>query len=478
MTMGTTPFHDGVRGFAPRLTLTHRILGVVALGLLGVGLLQLLYSERVLENAILEQSKRQAAVFLRGVEREIQRRPEPLATDGLRGVLLEAVRDDHGYFGFSVLQAYVYDREGNVLAHTEPGEHPPRELNGYYGEVVRRDVAYLGSEVERYRDPTTGTITTATDVIIPLHVDGKVAGGIEVELDLGRTMETVRKLDDSYEDHLLGMLVIASVALLSLVGWVIYRGLVAPVRRLGVVTGRIADGEFTTRVHDRGADEIGSLGRSINTMADNIQRLFTEQEQAYLGSLKSLMKALETKDAYTASHSGRVTHFSLLLGRRVGVPEGDLELLKQGALMHDLGKIGIPDAILNKPGPLDDAEYEEMKKHPVYTYEIMKPLKSFQVFSDVARWHHERWDGAGYPDGLKGEEIPLLARIVAIADTWDAMTGDRVYRKGMAVEKALAILESEKDSGQWDPHLLETFIEVVREGRQARQQTREDMLGA
>ena len=462
----------------PHLTLGQRIVGLVAIGLAAVGVLQLLYSEHVLEEAILDQTKRQAAVFLRGVERELQDRPEPLARQGLRELLLRAVRDDHGYSEFAVLQAYIYDLEGNVLAHTEPGEHPPREMTGYYADVVNRDVPYLGSEVEEYRDPTTGQATAATDVIIPLHVDGGVAGGIEVELDLGRTMQTVRQLDDRYEQYLVAMLVSAGLTLLALVAWVIYRGLVTPVRDLGTVTGRIAEGALTTRVEERGADEIRGLGRSINKMADNIQRLFDEQEQAYLGSLKSLMKALEAKDAYTASHSGRVTHFSLLLGRRVGVSETELELLKQGALMHDLGKIGIPDAILNKPGPLDDTEYEEMKKHPVYTYEIMKPLRSFRVFSDVARWHHERWDGAGYPDGLKGEEIPLLARIVAIADTWDAMTGDRVYRTGMPVERALSILEAERDAGQWDPHLLDHFITVVREGQKARQQTREDMLGA
>ncbi|HKJ76045.1 MAG TPA: HD domain-containing phosphohydrolase, partial [Gammaproteobacteria bacterium] len=455
-----------------------RIVGLVAVGLVAVGVLQLLYSEHVLEEAILDQTKRQAAVFLRGVEREVQDRPEPLARQGLRELLLRAVRNDHGYSEFSVLQAYIYDREGNVLAHTEPGEHPPREMSGYYADVVRRGVPYMGSEVEQYRDPTTGEVTAATDVIIPLHVDDAVVGGIEVELDLGRTMQTVRQLDDRYELYLTGMLVTAGFALLGLVSWVIYRGLVIPVRHLGDATGRIAEGALTTRVQERGADELRGLGQSINKMADNIQRLFNEQEKAYLGSLQSLMKALETKDAYTASHSGRVTHFSLLLGRRVGVAEKDLELLKQGALMHDLGKIGIPDAILNKPGPLDDAEYEEMKKHPVYTYEIMKPLRSFRVFSDVARWHHERWDGAGYPDGLRGEEIPLLARIVAIADTWDAMTGDRVYRKGMPVDKALSILQSERDAGQWDPHLLDQFIEVVREGHEARRQTREDMLGA
>jgi len=177
--------------------------------------------------------------------------------------------------------------------------------------------------------------------------------------------------------------------------------------------------------------------------------------------LQSLARALEAKDSYTAGHSGRVAKFSTQLGKHVGVDENQLKLLKHGALMHDLGKIGINDAILNKPGALSDDEYEIMKQHPASTAKIMKPLKRFKEFAEIAAWHHERWDGKGYPDGLKGEKIPLLARIVCIADTWDAMTGDRIYRKGMTVVKALSILDKEKDHGQWDPALIRAFIEMI-----------------
>ena len=129
--------------------------------------------------------------------------------------------------------------------------------------------------------------------------------------------------------------------------------------------------------------------------------------------------------------------------------------------MHDLGKISIPDAILNKPGKLTNEEFVIMKTHPIQTATIMKPLKRFKELTEIAAWHHERWDGQGYPDRLKGEEIPMLARIVSIADTWDAMTGDRVYRQGMLPEKALTILRSEKNGGQFDPNLLDAFIEMI-----------------
>ena len=147
----------------------------------------------------------------------------------------------------------------------------------------------------------------------------------------------------------------------------------------------------------------------------------------------------------------------------MGLDEPALDLLTQGALVHDVGKIGIPEAILNKPGPLDEDEFAIMREHAAYTDKIMRPLVRAKEFAQIARSHHERWDGSGYPDGLKGEEIPLLARIVSIVDSWDAMTGDRCYRKGMPVEKALGIFEAEKDAGQWDPKLVREFLAMRRE---------------
>ena len=208
-----------------------------------------------------------------------------------------------------------------------------------------------------------------------------------------------------------------------------------------------------------------------------LDRMLTEQERAYLEAMQSLNKALEAKDAYTARHSHRVAEFAGMLGKRVGLNAEELNTLRQGALMHDLGKIGIPDKILNKAGPLDDREYEVMRSHVVHTAAIMQPLKRITAFTEIASWHHERWDGSGYPDGLAGEEIPLPARIVAIADAWDAMTDDRVYRKGMPVMKALAIMERERDSGQWDPELLDVFIEMIHDLHEARAEVLFDMLG-
>lgn len=224
----------------------------------------------------------------------------------------------------------------------------------------------------------------------------------------------------------------------------------------------IADGNLESRIEKIRNDEVGDLINSINHMADSIQELQEEQENAQLQEINSLSRALERRDAYTATHSGRVAKYSTLLGERIGLSKDLLDRLRLGALMHDLGKIGIRDEILNKADALSDDERSTMRQHPTFSAKIMKPLVRFREFADIANWHHERWDGAGYPDNLKGEEIPLLARIVSIADAWDAMTGDRIYRKGMSHEKAISILEEELESGQWDPTLLRRFIDMVK----------------
>jgi len=240
-------------------------------------------------------------------------------------------------------------------------------------------------------------------------------------------------------------------------------GFTRPLRLLSETAGAIADGDFSSRARIRRRDELGSLADSVNQMANSIEKLILAQEQAYLQALKALTQALQKKDRYTAGHSGRVKHYSLRLGERLGLDAATLALLGRGALAHDIGKIGIPDAVLNKPEPLDDDEVAIMRQHPSFTAAIMRPLVRFRAFADIAAWHHERWDGGGYPDGLTGQEIPLLARIVAIADAWDAMTGDRIYRKGMPAERALGILEAEADDGQFDPDLIRLFAAMVRE---------------
>ncbi len=179
--------------------------------------------------------------------------------------------------------------------------------------------------------------------------------------------------------------------------------------------------------------------------------------------LFSLAGALEAKDFYTRGHSERVGDLGFKMGRKLGLSERQLEAIRKGSLLHDIGKIGVKETILLKPGKLTDEEMAHIKSHPKRGFDICSPLRSIEDCLPIIRSHHERIDGQGYPDGLRGEDIPLLAKIIAVADSFDAMTTDRPYRKGMTKEQALKIYENERDGGQWEPELVDILVEVLKE---------------
>lgn len=204
-----------------------------------------------------------------------------------------------------------------------------------------------------------------------------------------------------------------------------------------------------------------SMMVSIMNMTQRIEELKTEKQKICEMAARTILKALDAKDKYTYGHSMRVTYFSMVVGKELKLSDKDMYDLQLSALFHDIGKIGTPDAVLNKPTRLTDDEFKIMKQHPSDSYEI---LKGFSVFEKVARFakhHHERYDGRGYPDGLKGEQIPLYSRIILIADTFDAMTSTRVYRKGLPYETAFEEL-MEFSGSQFDPKLVISFIEGMK----------------
>jgi response regulator RpfG family c-di-GMP phosphodiesterase len=185
-------------------------------------------------------------------------------------------------------------------------------------------------------------------------------------------------------------------------------------------------------------------------------------EEAYRSTLKALTAALDKRDSETSGHSERVVNFSLRLGREMGLSQEQLTSLEFGSLLHDIGKIGVPDAILRKPAALDEAEWFEMRKHPTHGQQILSGVKFLEGAARVVAQHHERWDGTGYPVGLRGEQIDLNARIFSVADTYDAITSDRVYRRGRSYGAAVAELE-EWAGRQFDPEVVEAFRRVPRE---------------
>ena len=183
-------------------------------------------------------------------------------------------------------------------------------------------------------------------------------------------------------------------------------------------------------------------------------------ETAYLQTMAALAHTIDAKDPDTNGHSRRVAGYTKQIAQSLGWSEQDSENAYFVALLHDIGKIGIPDAVLKKQNRLTDKEYELMKKHPAIGADILKDIKMLDGLSNGTLYHHERFDGSGYPSGLKGDEIPLIARIISVADTYDAMTSTRCYRKGMGQETALA--ELKKQSGrQFDPKIVNQFLKIT-----------------
>ncbi|GEM_PF-1574222 len=179
-----------------------------------------------------------------------------------------------------------------------------------------------------------------------------------------------------------------------------------------------------------------------------------------LDSVQSLALALDAKDSYTEGHSKRVSEYAFLLAKNLGLDLQEIEWIRLGAIMHDIGKIGIPENILCKPGKLTKDEYEIMKKHPVIGAKILKPIVPLEKVANLVLYHHEYWDGAGYPNGLKKNEIPIGARIISIVDAYQAMTSHRPYRASLPFEEAIKRLK-EGSEKQWDPELIEMFIKIV-----------------
>jgi HD-GYP domain-containing protein (c-di-GMP phosphodiesterase class II) len=180
-------------------------------------------------------------------------------------------------------------------------------------------------------------------------------------------------------------------------------------------------------------------------------------QRSYLSTITSLARTIEAKDPYTGGHTERVGDFAIMLGREIGMDERDLMAIEVGAVIHDIGKIGVPDQILMKPGRLTDDEFTEMRRHPEISSYIVSELDLPPIVKHMVRSHHERWDGSGYPDGLSGEEIPLAARILSVADTLDAMTSDRSYRGALPLTDAVEEIRGNAGR-QFCPRVVDAFL--------------------
>jgi putative nucleotidyltransferase with HDIG domain len=238
---------------------------------------------------------------------------------------------------------------------------------------------------------------------------------------------------------------------------------VLPLHRKNDVIGLIAMEYRTTEQVDAELREARQLANQVSVALSNAH-LVMELDALSTGALTALARTIDANSQWTAGHSERVTNLALVLGSELGLPQNDLDTLYRGGLLHDIGKIGVPAAILDNPGKLTVEEFEIVKQHPSTGARILSPIKAYADTIPLVLHHHERFDGKGYPHGLAGEEIPFLARLVCVVDVYDALTSDRPYRQGWTVSKAGQHIVTGAGT-QFDPALANAFGRALENGR-------------
>jgi len=247
-----------------------------------------------------------------------------------------------------------------------------------------------------------------------------------------------------------------SIGVSCLMALVVARSITRLVSQLSTYATRIANGEFPTRM------SIKSPLLEFQALKGSLEQMSFQLEDSYLETIAALVTALEQKDRYTQGHSLRVSNLAVLIGQEMNLPEEELNKLRLAAVLHDVGKIAIPEAILNKPEALTRTEYEIVKLHPQKSAEIIKGISVLQPIIPIVKHHHERPDGCGYPSGLTLRDIPLLTQILAVADAWDAMTSDRPYRKAMSVEQALQVMKENRGT-QFSAQVVNALLNILEE---------------
>ena len=258
---------------------------------------------------------------------------------------------------------------------------------------------------------------------------------------------------------LVGFVVLTAACVLLLAAWRI-RHTMEPLALLREGTRRVGAQDFTARVHISSGDEFEELAGSFNNMAEKVGTLVSELQDLNWSTITTLARTIDAKSPWTAGHSERVSQMAVSIARYMGLSDEDLERLYRGGLLHDIGKIGVPASIIDKKGKLTDEEYSVMKSHVTIGARILEPLAALDDVLPIVLYHHERWDGRGYEAGLAGNEIPILARILCVADTYDAIRSDRPYRAGRSPDETLEEIAMCAGS-QFDAEAVQAFVEYM-----------------
>ena len=363
---------------------------------------------------------------------------------------------DNTYAGLLVS---IIDSDGVVVVSSRP-DLVGRSLNE---SPLVRDFRFKPLRITRvYPHPVDLTAGRVLGSLAPVEWP---PWGVVVERPIAEAFATVRSM------QLRTLLVTAIAALVALaVGFLISRRLTRPIQNLAGVTSEIAEGNLTVRANVSGHDEIARLAGNFNNMAGSIETLVRRLKQAlrhnqelFLDTIRTLAAAIDAKDPYTRGHSERVSSYSMAVSRHLGLGPEEIFRIRIAAILHDVGKLGVRDGILNKPAGLTDEEYAIMRRHVEIGAQIMTPIRRLKDIIPGIRNHHETWDGNGYPDGLKGEEIPLVARIIGVADTFDAMTTTRPYQEAKSFEFVVARMRAMSGT-RFDPMVIDALMAAVAAG--------------
>ncbi len=342
---------------------------------------------------------------------------------------------------------FVVDQQGHIVAHHDTAKFTPGEDVSTNSTVVAR-VRSLPHELR-----STETLRF-TEMENKHHVE--MIGTYSTFPEVNWAVIAQRSLSEARADagvtelNRQALTFVSVVVLIAIVvGYLFAVAISQPIHGLAASTRAISRGEFHQRTKVQGASEISELAENFNKMAGDIEEYIEKLKEAaeanrelFLGSIRMLAAAIDEKDPYTRGHSGRVAKYSTLIGRELGLSEEELDRLRIAALLHDVGKIGVDDRVLKKPGALTAEEFELMKQHTVKGANIMRPVSQLKEMLPGIELHHEHMDGRGYPYGLTAPQIPLMARVIAVADTLDAMTTNRPYQTAMELESALTRIKA------------------------------------
>lgn len=353
------------------------------------------------------------------------------------------------------VRATLVDREGRVFFPIGPSARAVPHPSSLVADFIR-----FPGRVTRSEQTRMGAVLAS---IAPV---GEPPWGVLLERDRDLAFASVNAM---IRDTLFWGAVVLAAGLV--VGLVFARRLSAPIAGLARQTRAISGGQYGSTVPVTGTAEIAHLSENFNKMSisirdafEEVERRAAENKELFINSIRALAQAIDAKDPYTRGHSERVATYAEAIAAEMGLPADEVEKVKLSGLLHDVGKIGVDDRIIRKPTALTEEEFELMKIHPVKGAAIMAAIPQLADVIPGMKYHHEKWQGGGYPEGLKGDEIPLQARIVTVADTFDAMTTTRPYQKAMEIQYVVERIRQFAPS-RFDPRIVEAFVSAWEKGR-------------